>query len=476
MTQVQLKPYLEIYDYLIKRLQNVKKRYWVITTYPYQPKKGEHPSRDKFYEFHEQFVQKNKNIDIIRIVTITHISKYHWVNALIEKFRKHPKYNLGYIEIGENTLPFLGIMVFDDEEVILTAVTEPKDQAYFLVHNDKESIDFFEHYIERSWNQSCIKLKEKDTIYRRNLESLHDSLKKPIITPIELNKKHGKWIKVSIVQFYLNNYLCTDKGLTKLNKLGSKELKNKTIRILDFLAEKNIDIVVFPELSISKEYVQIFQKISHSNNMIIIGGSYYDNTTRKNISPIVIGKNIYNTEKIHLSPYQKSPHKDKGAIEGNQMYIFSNSIVGNFGVVICMDYLDNMVVNEIYTRCDIDFLIVVSMNNNSERFFKKMQWECEFNPNGVYILYSNSFFTKNDNIISDGKSSIWGLLDKRYLSEDQKDFTHQQAIISNMKEGIIIGEFNIENKKPFIKTVPDEPNIKEIELYSFDQLTLDKEK
>jgi len=463
--------YLEMYEKLIKRLKDVKESYWTMSTYPHQPIKGEIPERDEYFEFYEKFVFEHHEIEFKRIVTVTHRSKYDWTSNLINKFSNHPKCDIGYVDIGENCLPFMGIMIFDKKEIFLTAITEPKSEALYFHSTNEQLCKFYTHYFDRSWEQFCMKLKEGTKLHRTNLEELNQSIQKPRMIKRDLKAMPSQEIKAAVVQLNLTDYLKYDgTGLLCIKEDMKENLKRKINQIFNFCSSERCDIVVLPELSTCGEFVESFKETVEKQDMIIVGGSFYDSDTRMNKCPITLQGNCYFTEKVHLSPNQMAPWRGHGAVSGNIINIFQNTTVGSFAVVICMDYLERAVMDEIYSMGDVDFLIVTSLNNNSERFFSRMPWDCEQSAKGVYILYSNSILIDKDeedkNItIGDGRTSIWGIMDKRYVRHAKTDFLYQLETINSDEEGIVMAYFNRTNKKPNIEPIPKPPNVRDIEIY-----------
>lgn len=156
-----------------------------------------------------------------------------------------------------------------------------------------------------------------------------------------LKKENRKIIRVGVVQFKLN-----DNFYKKENGLIYPKSDNKVIvrfkRFLNIAKNKGVNILCFPELSTTGNILKELKDFADENNIIIIGGSYY-NGERKNICPIIIPgtENIYFTEKVNPSPLEKSKFEGQGVVRGNKIYVIKNSGFGSFAILICSDFLDD---------------------------------------------------------------------------------------------------------------------------------------
>ena len=417
---------------------------------------------------HKNFVLQHPDIKIRRIVTVTHISKYYWVKDLLDAYKDYPNYSMGYIDIGKNCLPFLGIMIFDRKEIFITAITEPEEEAIYIRSKNENLCKFFTHYVDKAWEQFCIKLKECEEIRYGALDTLYESLHKPNIIEHNLSKRPPSKIRVAVLQIDLTKILGEKKGLSYVKNKDVILRKLKTM--MNFCQSENVNMIVLPELSAHDDFLKMFQTFSKDYNTIIIGGSFYTED-RKNVCPIFVGGKIYHTEKVILSPFEVSPVAGEGAIGGNDITLIRNSTCGTFCVVICSDYLEKSIVDEIYSR-GIDILAVVSLNNNSERFLDDMSRDCELRHEGVYILYSNAVLKKDVGKFFDGKTSIFGFMDKRFLNKIKREsgvYPYQIQTIFKDVDGVIVADIDLKHKRGVMGPPPKaRPNITNIKVHLFD--------
>ena len=92
-------------------------------------------------------------------------------------------------------------------------------------------------------------------------------------------------------------------------------------RFLNIATSQNVDLLVFPELTIPTEFVEELLDVSKQYDMYIVGGTHYKKTNKGYLSvcPIVTPHGVYNTEKITPSPFEVSSFNGgvDGAISGN---------------------------------------------------------------------------------------------------------------------------------------------------------------
>ncbi|WP_321422672.1 hypothetical protein [uncultured Methanobacterium sp.] len=271
------------------------------------------------------------------------------------------------------------------------------------------------------------------------------------ITEINLENDKPDSVRVGVVQFNLNKYLTERKGLLCANdNLASEKYKN----FMKCAKNRDINILCFPELSSNSDLLDELKVFSDENKMIIIAGSYYDHK-RKNVCPIIIpNKEIFFSEKINLSPLEDSPYADMRPSKGEIIYVIKNSIFGSFAVLICADFLDDKIRNQIYEN-SIDFLFVISLNRQSDTWHIDMNRNCEKNEDGLYVLYSNSVMDE----YGDGKSAIFGIMDNIHLDETLHHSV-KYKFMEIMDENMLVADFDIKNKKPSRpRNIKNSPNI-----------------
>ncbi|MGD2248537.1 MAG: tetratricopeptide repeat protein [Candidatus Methanofastidiosia archaeon] len=280
-------------------------------------------------------------------------------------------------------------------------------------------------------------------------------------TPIQytrLNPPAKKWVRLGIVQF--NFTLQSKNGTPQFPPTPENPLvlKDKFLQYLDIAIKKGLDIVCFPELSMTHKILEIIQE-KNIPDMIIIGGSCYKN--KKNICPVICNNTIYPVQKIHPSKYcQFSSIEGKGMDPGDTIYLF-DSVAGKFVVLICEDFRDEL--HTILSRIDdLDLLFVTSYNPNPDRFHEIAAPIPPDHP--MYIIQSN-VSEINEKF---GKSSLFGNIDLAYAEQLKKEGFNsdiEKNKVAELKnEGILIAEVNTTQKAISKVTPVDYQTIKNVKI------------
>ena len=117
----------------------------------------------------------------------------------------------------------------------------------------------------------------------------------------DLKKKNRKIVRVGVVQFKVDdNFYKEENGL--IYAKSDNKVRIRFQRFLDIAKNIRANILCFPELSTTENILKELKDFADENNIIILGGSFY-NKERKNTSPIIIpgAENIYINCCIHLS-------------------------------------------------------------------------------------------------------------------------------------------------------------------------------
>lgn len=241
-------------------------------------------------------------------------------------------------------------------------------------------------------------------------------------------------------------------------------VKNNISGVLKKSLTFSCNLIVFAELAIPAELHVFLQKFSQENRISIIAGSYYysDDGSTISRSPIILDGTIYFTDKLNPSPYELSPINENGLQSGQTINIFKNTIIGDFSVLICADYLNEEIRTEVL-RHNLDFLIVIAFQNDSGDYYRRLNSNCEDSEKGCYFIYCNSQMPP----LGDGRSAIFAHVDRLFLEKIQAngltDNEPDKKIfeLENKKNGnSIIAEFDLENKKPsFARNYNTTPNI-----------------
>jgi Predicted amidohydrolase len=277
----------------------------------------------------------------------------------------------------------------------------------------------------------------------------------------DLNAKRPQKVRLLITQFTTSHEDWEQKDGLYFQKNPDSVWSNID-KLLTLACKYNVNMVIFPELSVPSQCISAIRSWSKKTGATVIAGSHYYKTNDKYISrcPIIVAGEIFFTEKITPAPSEKSPFEGEGIVSGNIITLIKNSPVGNFGVLICADYL-NSDIRRILIQNNIDILCVPACQNNSELYYSRMNIDCEENENGIYIVYSNMKYDK----FGDGRSALFGKMDKFWLEQirnkgltDMNPF-HKIFEMNSIKNSIVI-DVDLDHKRPYInRTVNSDPNV-----------------
>ncbi|MBU7046665.1 MAG: tetratricopeptide repeat protein [Theionarchaea archaeon] len=262
-------------------------------------------------------------------------------------------------------------------------------------------------------------------------------------TPIEcvhLEILSRNSVKVGIVQFSFNLKFSHNKLIFPPESDNPLVLKDQFLNYLDMAVKEELNIVCFPELSMTPDILEMIKE-RDTGDLIIIGGSYY--TERMNVCPIVFRKKVRNVQKIHPSKFEFTPVKGEGMIPGDRLYLF-DAHVGKFIVLVCEDFRHELH-NVLSQVSNLDFIIVISYNPNPERFHRIADPIPSDHP--LYILLVNV----SEKGSEFGKSGIYGIIDDSYKENLERaglrpDTSFKNEIAEIDGEGMLIAEFNIAQK------------------------------
>ena len=245
--------------------------------------------------------------------------------------------------------------------------------------------------------------------------------------------------------------------------------KNYIRRFLNIASKQQVDLLVFPELTIPSEFVNELVGFSSQNDMYIIGGTHYKkgNQGYLSVCPIVTPIGVFETEKITPAPFEKSSFQDKqdGAISGHLVRLFRGTKIGDFAVIICLDYTDDNLRIDL-GKDMLDFLIVSAFNQQSDEFFHSMHTDVQRSSDGLYVIYSNTY---SKQLKGEGRSALFAFIDDCFKSEFQNngcsDLNPKNKIYEFSEDkNFCIFELDITHKKPYrSKNGYTETNVKVIE-------------
>lgn len=225
--------------------------------------------------------------------------------------------------------------------------------------------------------------------------------------------------------------------------------------------EENVNLLVFPECTIPKCYENQFLELAKNTNMIIVAGTHYEGKDDGvySICPIITSEGVFEQYKINPSPLEKSPIPSKGLRRGNECLVFKNTVIGNFAVIICIDYEDVGLKRFIELE-NLDLVIIPAFNKQNEEFANRMQSDIKDSKNGLYILYSNVLKGAEC-----GKSAVFACMYEGYArqlkSSGLTDLVPEYKVYE-LKENqrYVIVNLDMTNKRPSVtKNINTDPNV-----------------
>jgi predicted amidohydrolase/DNA-binding Lrp family transcriptional regulator len=187
-----------------------------------------------------------------------------------------------------------------------------------------------------------------------------------------------------------------------------EDLREKVMGYLTDAIKKEVNIVVFPEMSIPESLVEKIKETIKGHKIIVIAGTHLhhyggdvsleEGIEKKkyyNVCPVLISngedvreygayKNTKSQEEIGL----EAKFEDIKIEEGYGMTRFINTGFGHFSILICSDFLEDERFNALSQK--IDFLIVPSWNHDTSTFAERAdvaaqkRWFVTLVNNGIY--------------------------------------------------------------------------------------------
>ena len=246
------------------------------------------------------------------------------------------------------------------------------------------------------------------------------------------------------------------------------DLYNQTYlkRFVDIAIKQKVDLLIFPELSVPKEFVDYLLRCAKENNIIIVGGTHYKEVEGGYVSicPIVTSEGIFETHKITPAPTEQSSF-GQGALPGEVFSCFRGSKIGDFAVMICLDYT-NFELRSLIDKDNLDFMIVTAFNPKSNEFFYSMHADVQGSRDGLYVLYANALSKQYG---GEGRSALFGIMDKSFKEEFVQNKVTDQEPPNKLFEfsdlhSYCIFDVNIRQKRPYLgKNIYSSPNVKVVE-------------
>jgi len=136
-------------------------------------------------------------------------------------------------------------------------------------------------------------------------------------------------------------------GLLHLRKDKVSEISSKVKKMIEEAQSKEVNVLLFPELSIDLNYPQLLDEISKyakQFQMYIIPGSFHKKDTKRNVSVVITPYGIFWEQEKHIPA--TITYKGKRFTEGIDVQtvpretIIGDTEYGRMAIVICRDFLD----------------------------------------------------------------------------------------------------------------------------------------
>ena len=184
--------------------------------------------------------------------------------------------------------------------------------------------------------QAFPRLRLKRRLVNVRVEDLHESPMESFRVAIQQIDMPPSWIDPKTMRIRRNK---------RNNHL------QKVLRAIDLSIKEKCKVIIFPELTADPIIVKKIQASAFStSNIVIIGGTYYDNNLR-NVCPIIFPRrNLYEQIKVGRSPYDHPKMKP-----GSTIILFKNTVIGDFAVAICIDFLNLGLLQGLARKVDLLF-------------------------------------------------------------------------------------------------------------------------
>jgi HAD superfamily phosphoserine phosphatase-like hydrolase len=268
-------------------------------------------------------------------------------------------------------------------------------------------------------------------------------------------------VRVAICQIPLAAQQFAAPGKT-LAPEALRSLETRLLRTLAELREHRPQVVQFPECSIPADVIHHLRQWSADNNCIVIGGTHYEEESDGFVSkcPVIFPDGTeFVCEKITISPLEKSPVPGKKVVPGKIRYMFRNTAIGDFLVLICADLLDPDSSRSI-SELNPDIVFVSAFQPDRKRYHSVLADLCINSRDGIYACYSNCVSPLG----ADGRSGLFAVTDRAYLSAFKEaglsDLNPEQKLWEAKGEAdFVVCDLDLDAKKPaFPKSALVSPN------------------
>ncbi|MBF0203972.1 MAG: carbon-nitrogen hydrolase family protein [Desulfamplus sp.] len=135
-------------------------------------------------------------------------------------------------------------------------------------------------------------------------------------------------------------------GLFRLPKARLEGFRKKVREMCKKAHSNNVNILLFPEMTIDLNYEVLFNDIIELANiyeMIIVPGSYHDAKTKTNICRVIGQEGVIWEQKKHIPAIigcGDNKHKENIHIDSLKKISICNTKFGRIAIIICRDFLD----------------------------------------------------------------------------------------------------------------------------------------
>jgi predicted amidohydrolase len=215
--------------------------------------------------------------------------------------------------------------------------------------------------------------------------------------------------------------------------------------MVEAASKKGIDLLVFPELTIDLNYVQILEDIvslAKTHNMFIVPGSYHDHKTKRNLSIVVSPNGVICEQAKHIpaSIHFQGTRLTEGIVglASPQKTLICSTEYGRIAIIICRDFLDmdlrvelknadppvDIIINPAFTPVTADFKAAHFDARRSIYAYCFFANVAEF---GDSFIYSPERERVEKSIPGREEGLIWKEVDLFKLRSERKKWEIEQA-------------------------------------------------
>ncbi|MGL4518977.1 MAG: hypothetical protein ACRCUJ_04495 [Phocaeicola sp.] len=279
-------------------------------------------------------------------------------------------------------------------------------------------------------------------------------------------------------------------------KDADQQLK-KIAHSLEVAKEKKLNVLIFPELSLSMEAdlrnqaIAMLQHHATEQDAIIIAGTYYDEVRYcKNLT--ILPTATHHSYKLRPSIFEASPLSGQGMTPSDTLHVFRTKY-GNLLTLVCVDLISddlNYMARNLSNRGMIDMLININFNPKSQEFMREASSMSLRHP--LFVSLTNvSLFQSGGTYDGDefGNSSLFGSIHQEshglkirstlpdfYKTPDgtmlQPAYKNMLALVPPEVEGVLIYDLNLRMiRTPMENNAPDQgyPTVRNIEVVEWNK-------